>query len=80
MITVPSAREEQRLIPSKSTIDITNKDKSNNIMDHIHNSAYAGENLKATLNCYQIASADSLSGPGGLPALVARMWYKVSNT
>jgi len=35
------------------------------------------ESLKKTLNCYQLSSLDSLSGPSGLSALTAKLWFKV---
>ena len=36
------------------------------------------ESLKNTLSCYQLSSADSLSGPSGYPALAAQLWFKVN--
>uniref|UniRef100_H2Y5U3 c-SKI SMAD4-binding domain-containing protein n=1 Tax=Ciona savignyi TaxID=51511 RepID=H2Y5U3_CIOSA len=35
------------------------------------------ESLKTTLNCYQLSSADSLSGPSSYSALAAQLWFKV---
>ncbi|XP_039249836.2 uncharacterized protein LOC120327575 isoform X2 [Styela clava] len=45
------------------------------IMEHFHPTTFP-ESLKATLNCYQLSSIDSLSGPSGFPALAAQMWFK----
>uniref|UniRef100_F6TS32 c-SKI SMAD4-binding domain-containing protein n=1 Tax=Ciona intestinalis TaxID=7719 RepID=F6TS32_CIOIN len=44
-------------------------------MDNLRRKTYS-ESLKTTLNCYQLSSADSLSGPSSYSALAAQLWFK----
>ncbi|XP_078494699.1 uncharacterized protein LOC100175177 [Ciona intestinalis] len=47
----------------------------NAAMDNLRRKTYS-ESLKTTLNCYQLSSADSLSGPSSYSALAAQLWFK----
>ncbi|CAK8690558.1 unnamed protein product [Clavelina lepadiformis] len=44
-------------------------------MENLRRQSYS-ESLKTTLNCYQLTSADSLSGPSGYPALAAQLRFE----
>nr|CAB3266087.1 ski oncogene [Phallusia mammillata] len=44
-------------------------------MENLRRQSYS-ESLKKTLNCYQLSSADSLSGPSGYSAIAAQLWFK----